>query len=59
MHRYFSLCIVLDMCRDIHIAIDSFSTFSPLLLQHYFSMFLHKSETYSLMEQLTNIAMKR
>lgn len=29
------------------------------MLQHYFSMFLHKSETYSLMEQLTNIAMKR
>lgn len=28
-------------------------------LQHYFSTFLHKSETYSLMEQLTNIAMKR
>ncbi|XP_074093659.1 TBC1 domain family member 8/9 isoform X2 [Cotesia typhae] len=27
--------------------------------EHYFSMFLHKSETYSLMEQLTNIAMKR
>ncbi|XP_011329896.1 TBC1 domain family member 9 isoform X3 [Ooceraea biroi] len=26
---------------------------------HYFSMFLHKSETYSLMEQLINIAMKR
>lgn len=33
-------------------------TFS-FVLQHYFSMFLHKSETYSLMEQLTNIAMKR
>ncbi|XP_076233513.1 TBC1 domain family member 8/9 isoform X2 [Calliopsis andreniformis] len=27
--------------------------------EHYFSTFLHKSETYSLMEQLTNIAMKR
>ncbi|KAL7305876.1 hypothetical protein TKK_0001884 [Trichogramma kaykai] len=27
--------------------------------EHYFSMFLHKSETYSLMEQLTNFAMKR
>ncbi|KAH0953971.1 hypothetical protein HN011_005478 [Eciton burchellii] len=27
--------------------------------EHYFSMFLHKSDTYSLMEQLTNIAMKR
>ncbi|XP_043273772.1 TBC1 domain family member 9 isoform X2 [Venturia canescens] len=27
--------------------------------QHHFSMFLHKSETYALMEQLTNIAMKR
>ncbi|XP_058791505.1 TBC1 domain family member 9 isoform X2 [Phymastichus coffea] len=27
--------------------------------EHYFSMFLHKSETYSLMEQLTNLAMKR
>ncbi|XP_017882346.1 TBC1 domain family member 9 [Ceratina calcarata] len=27
--------------------------------EHYFSMFLHKYETYSLMEQLTNIAMKR
>ncbi|XP_076653939.1 TBC1 domain family member 8/9 isoform X1 [Halictus rubicundus] len=27
--------------------------------EHYFSMFVHKSETYSLMEQLTNIAMKR
>lgn len=29
------------------------------IFQHYFSMFLHKSETYSLMEQLINIAMKR
>ncbi|XP_066586469.1 TBC1 domain family member 9 isoform X2 [Prorops nasuta] len=27
--------------------------------EHYFSMLLHKSDTYSLMEQLTNIAMKR
>lgn len=27
--------------------------------EHYFSMFLRKSDTYSLMEQLTNIAMKR
>ncbi|XP_063983611.1 TBC1 domain family member 9B isoform X2 [Diachasmimorpha longicaudata] len=27
--------------------------------EHHFSMFLKKSETYSLMEQLTNIAMKR
>jgi len=33
--------------------------FEFYLLQHYFSMFLHKSDTYSLMEQLTNIAMKR
>ncbi|KAJ8679994.1 hypothetical protein QAD02_015781 [Eretmocerus hayati] len=27
--------------------------------EHYFSMFLRKSETYSLMEQLTNLAMKQ
>ena len=37
----------------------SLANSSLFYLQHYFSMFLHKSETYSLMEQLTNIAMKR
>ena len=36
-----------------------FSYLIFIFLQHYFSMFLHKSETYSLMEQLTNLAMKR
>jgi hypothetical protein len=29
------------------------------LFQYYFSMFLHKSETFMLMEQLTNLAVKQ
>ncbi|PSN53042.1 hypothetical protein C0J52_03961 [Blattella germanica] len=34
-------------------------TFVLLLFQHHFSMLLHKSETFTLMEQLTNLAMKQ
>ena len=34
-------------------------TMVNFFFQHYFTVLLHKSETFALMEQLTNLAMKQ
>lgn len=50
------MCNLLLLCNSLQLEFDYVN---DLLFQFYFSMFLHKAETYSLMTQLINLAMKQ